>query len=1525
MPMDSCPYWIQVRGVVARFLINVTSISAIFSYVLLVSALCGVVVVAAAAAAADRVDIGGVETTLPNPTTTATEVTVLSPSNGPPSICSPCQCRMSKRGPLMECNALSEPRLIMPNGLARLRRVLQRPENVNISALVIVSLPLETEDLDLAKYFPNLSDLRLMNVSLTNLPDLRGLGHLVELYVYRCSLTKLMPPEALASSAETLLTLSFADNLIGEVTELALDQLYKLENLVLKRNRISTIHERAFETLASLKFLDLSHNFLTAVPNALLPLKQIREILLSDNEISYIGERAFASFGQLNMLELANNPLHSFHHNAFAGAAKLKRLMLKQVINLELFPNLTGSHALEQLRLSRAKIHQLPHNICQLLPKLKILYLMSNNLNTIPNLDGCRELLILDLTYNKIDLIPPGSFSTLENLRDLNLGNNLISEIERDAFIGLRRLQVLAMERNRIRYIHPEAFRPLTTIEDLEPDQDSMLGGGFGLGILPPRTRTRPIEEPVTPDTVLWLKDDFGDEQIDFGTWNRSHEMGYFDANASDKFPEFARTLLKAYGSDYIIPDNLAQYAEEYMEDYRGAPDHHNNNGDSTGSNHKHFITCLPTPTPFMPCEDLFGWWTLRCGVWVVFLLALLGNGLVVVVLSFGRSKIDVPRFLVCNLAMADFLMGIYLGFLAVVDASTLSEFKFYGVAWQTSFGCQLAGFLGVLSSELSVYTLAVITMERNYAITHAMHLNKRLSLKHASYIMSVGWSFAFVMALLPLFGISDYRKFAVCLPFETEDRVSLLYVVFLLAVNGMAFLILMGCYLKMYCAIRGSQAWNSNDSRIAKRMALLVFTDFLCWAPIAFFSLTALSGIHLINLEEAKVFTIFVLPLNSCANPFLYAIFTKQFKRDCVLICKRIEESRVTRGIGRCRHSSNFSNRHTLANTNSAGERKSLSNEQQCQCQCGMIKNIARDHLISSQGGWKKFARRYLLCQEAEPETEHNAYNMALVRIQRNMERGANRTSSISSENFSSRSDSWRQGSIPFKLIDRNGQRKSSWGVTRKASQDSSISCSRQDSSTSTVRITSRSSVSSGEAGTLLRGLHLGNMGPHGHHGGCGGPCSGHGPLRPQPGKSASLDPTLARLYRAPIQGKPQLCRQLAVDDGFRSLASQNTPHSHSHNPGDGMTTTSSHHPTNILNHHQNCTATSSATVARSHSNQGTAGSQGAGRSPPHLRRFKGDQLCSACARKEMGLVGSSGPLAPGSRKDDKFNCFYNRLTETSREDSSEASKDDPPGTSEQSKQNHSESKHTDTSNTLDNTNSNSEDTHGHSIPSTATTGIMSSDGQSVPDSSVPTEGLATDCSVDSNAPLNKDKLSKKDEGRFGGKDKKDKKVKKNRQSQQQAGHHHISVDDINAKAQALQAGQTGAASGSASRKTVSDNSLKKLSFRNLPHFLRQFSSSQSPKNSAQIPQSSAQGQFLGPPSAGLQSSKSDTGIAQRADWGSLEAHTERASSSDSESEPSEIRFMAQGPMTPKLPSIRTITLPPEDEPDAAEHSPLI
>jgi len=394
-----------------------------------------------------------------------------------------------------------------------------------------------------------------------------------------------------------------------------------------------------------------------------------------------------------------------------------------------------------------------------------------------------------------------------------------------------------------------------------------------------------------------------------------------------------------------------------------------------------------------------------------------------------------------------------------------------YAIRWQMSAGCQLAGFLGVLSSELSVYTLAVITLERNYAITHAMHLNKRLSLKHAGYIMTIGWCFALSMASLPLLGVSDYRKFAICLPFETNGSAALAYVVFLMLINGIAFLILMGCYLKMYCAIRGSQAWNSNDSRIAKRMALLVFTDFLCWSPIAFFSLTATFGLQLVSLEQAKVFAVFVLPLNSCCNPFLYAILTKQFKKDCVLICKAIEESRVTRGIGRCRHSSNFSNRQTPANTNSLVDRSSRENQglqTPCVCDTRLLDTGSR-RCSSYRNGWWSTGIFWPCARDSRPRHARNdQYAYQIAQIQQKQHKRASSVSS--SENFSSsRSDSWRQThhcGIPLRLLDPK-RRASSWLITRKPSQDSNLSSSRNDSSgsattasTSTWRI-SRSSAS--------------------------------------------------------------------------------------------------------------------------------------------------------------------------------------------------------------------------------------------------------------------------------------------------------------------------------------------------------------------------------------------------------------------------------------------------------------------------------
>ncbi|KAJ0061060.1 hypothetical protein NL108_005866 [Boleophthalmus pectinirostris] len=243
-------------------------------------------------------------------------------------------------------------------------------------------------------------------------------------------------------------------------------------------------------------------------------------------------------------------------------------------------------------------------------------------------------------------------------------------------------------------------------------------------------------------------------------------------------------------------------------------------------------VACAPVPDEFNPCEDIMGFSFLRVTVWFVSLLAVLGNVVVLIVLLTSHYKLSVSRFLMCHLAFADLCMGIYLLLIASVDLHTRSEYFNHAIDWQTGPGCGLAGFFTVFASELSVYTLTVITLERWYAITFAMRLDRKLRLHHAAVVMVAG----------------------------------------------------------IYCAVHNPHYHSgSKDTNIAKRMAVLIFTDFLCMAPISFYAMSAVMDRPLITVSNSKILLVLFYPLNSCANPFLYAIFTKAFRGDVFILLSKV------------------------------------------------------------------------------------------------------------------------------------------------------------------------------------------------------------------------------------------------------------------------------------------------------------------------------------------------------------------------------------------------------------------------------------------------------------------------------------------------------------------------------------------------------------------------------------------------------------------------------------------------------------
>ena len=315
---------------------------------------------------------------------------------------------------------------------------------------------------------------------------------------------------------------------------------------------------------------------------------------------------------------------------------------------------------------------------------------------------------------------------------------------------------------------------------------------------------------------------------------------------------------------------------------------------------------CSPTPDDFNPCEDLLGGNFLRAAIWFVIIFGVAGNGLVLfvfityVIIRRTKVKFFSMHFFYANLAMADFLMAVYLLTLASFDAHTMGHFSEYDVEWRTGPGCGFSGFCAIVSTMVSVYTLVVITSERLYAITFVMR-RQQITKLFAVVVMAFGWLFGIIMGMLPLVGVNRYDLVAVCLPFDTTSSSALTYIVFLLIITGLAFIYIAISYGIIFYQIivkrnsklvrysRKSKQWKA-DLRMSLRMFFLVITNFVCWFPIALVSLTAAFGVPLpgIDVPTAKIFVVFVFPLNACVNPFLYTLSTRVFKENFLLLLSK-------------------------------------------------------------------------------------------------------------------------------------------------------------------------------------------------------------------------------------------------------------------------------------------------------------------------------------------------------------------------------------------------------------------------------------------------------------------------------------------------------------------------------------------------------------------------------------------------------------------------------------------------------------
>ncbi|KAL8591825.1 hypothetical protein ACOMHN_047085 [Nucella lapillus] len=299
---------------------------------------------------------------------------------------------------------------------------------------------------------------------------------------------------------------------------------------------------------------------------------------------------------------------------------------------------------------------------------------------------------------------------------------------------------------------------------------------------------------------------------------------------------------------------------------------------------------CIAPVDELSTCSDLLRSDFFRVFLWTFSVLAITGNAGVLLYRACAKQQSSPPSFqvLVSNLCVADLLMGIYLMIIGIADAQLRGMYVAKEREWKQSPACQIAGFLGLISSEVSAMVICLITLDRllvlNFPLKTQLHMKGRSS-GVACVIM---WLLAVGIAAVPfVLNLDFYGETSICLPLPITRHVFsgqwYAFGVFIV-LNFVLFVFIGSGQVVIFCIVRNASKSagarrRAQELAIARRLFLVVFTDFCCWFPVGLMGLLASVGFPIPG-EVNVLAAIFILPVNSSLNPFLYTLNTVMERR---------------------------------------------------------------------------------------------------------------------------------------------------------------------------------------------------------------------------------------------------------------------------------------------------------------------------------------------------------------------------------------------------------------------------------------------------------------------------------------------------------------------------------------------------------------------------------------------------------------------------------------------------------------------
>ncbi|XP_078387644.1 podocan-like protein 1 isoform X1 [Cetorhinus maximus] len=264
--------------------------------------------------------------------------------------------------------------------------------------------------------------------------------------------------------------LALQNNRLEDIPSEDLSRLTKLKTLSLHNNRLPSrgLPDKAFKFLQELEYLYLANNKLTIAPRSLPDTLRIADF--AGNHLKEIFALTFGQKPKLRSVYLHNNNLTN---------AGLPKAMFSgsDMVNILILSNNNLTHVPEnlpplliQLHLQHNRISKIPKGAFSNLEQLRELYLQCNSLSNAginsQTFSKMKGMQYLDLSSNNLRKVPDG---LPPNIVVLQLGKNHITSISKHSINRIRNLEYLLLQNNRITAsrIHKDAFGKLRKLHTL--------------------------------------------------------------------------------------------------------------------------------------------------------------------------------------------------------------------------------------------------------------------------------------------------------------------------------------------------------------------------------------------------------------------------------------------------------------------------------------------------------------------------------------------------------------------------------------------------------------------------------------------------------------------------------------------------------------------------------------------------------------------------------------------------------------------------------------------------------------------------------------------------------------------------------------------------------------------------------------------------------------------------------------------------------------------------------------------------